>query len=47
MEKTSEELLNDAFEIMWKRYLEKHTLPIDAWVKELARTFFKREIENE
>lgn len=38
------ELLNDAFEIKWKRYLETHKLPIDAWIKELARDFFMREV---
>lgn len=38
--------LNDAFEIKWGKYLRNHKLPNGAWIKELARSFFKREVEQ-
>ena len=49
----SDDLLNDVFEIKWYRYLENNKLPninmekiIDAWIKELARDFFKRGVSQ-
>ena len=43
----ADKLLNESFEIKWKRYLENNKLPNDAWVKELARNFFMREVEDD
>ena len=42
----TKELMNQAFEKKWKNYLENNKLPNDAWVKEVARNFFMREVEE-